>query len=70
MYPYYKLKHLLRIFLGEVSLPPIFFHPFNPLTLDRREKQIERTGKRSLNKVRGSEGAMLFLDYFLLIMGV
>lgn len=24
--------------------PPPFFHPFNPLTLDRREKRIERKG--------------------------
>jgi hypothetical protein len=29
-----------------------FFHPFSPLTLDKREKRIERKGKRSLNKVR------------------
>jgi hypothetical protein len=35
------------------SSPPLFSHPFNPLTLDRREKRIEGKGKRSLNKVRG-----------------
>ena len=33
-----------------------FFHLFNPLTLDRRERRIERKRKRSLNKVRGWEG--------------
>jgi hypothetical protein len=29
-----------------------FFHPFNLLTLDMREKK-DRKGKRTLNKVRG-----------------
>jgi hypothetical protein len=24
--------------------PPLFFHPFNPLTLGRREKRIEGKG--------------------------
>jgi hypothetical protein len=33
---------------------PLFFSPFNPLTLDMREKQ--RKGERSLNKVRGWKG--------------
>jgi hypothetical protein len=36
---------------------PLFFHSFNPLTLDRREKQ----------KDRGKRGVALSLDYFLLI---
>jgi hypothetical protein len=35
--------------------PPFFFHPFNILSLDKREKRIERKGKRSLNKVSGQE---------------
>jgi hypothetical protein len=30
--------------------PSLFFHPFSPLTLDKREKRIEKKGKRSLNK--------------------
>jgi len=30
-----------------------FLPPFNPLTLEKREKRIEREGKKSLNKVRG-----------------
>ena len=50
-----------------------FFLPFNSLTLDNREKKkkrVERKGKRSLNKVSSSRGAMLLLDYFLLIRGV
>jgi hypothetical protein len=33
--------------------PSLFFHPFNPQTLDKRDKRPERNGKRSLNKVRG-----------------
>jgi hypothetical protein len=40
------------------SLPP-FFQPFNPLTLEKREKMIEGKGKKSLNKVRGQRGVML-----------
>lgn len=31
---------------------PPFSHVFNSLTLDKREKRMEREGKRSLNKVR------------------
>jgi hypothetical protein len=31
-----------------------FFHPFNPLTLYKRGKRIEK--KRPLNKVRGLKG--------------
>lgn len=35
-----------------------FFHPSNPLTLERREKRTER------NRV------MSWLDYFLLVRGI
>jgi hypothetical protein len=38
-----------------ILLSSTLFHPFSPLTLDRREKRTERKGKRSLNKVRGWE---------------
>jgi hypothetical protein len=45
--------------------PYLSFHTFNPLTLDKREKWIERKGerkgKRSQNKVRGWKGATLLL---------
>ena len=51
---------------------PSFSYPFNPLTLARREKQIERKGKRSLEKVWSLEQnrASLLLDYFLMIRGI
>lgn len=35
---------------------PLCFQPFNPLTLDRREKRAERKGKRSLDKARVQKG--------------
>jgi hypothetical protein len=62
----------LSCFLGSSST---LVHPFssclfNSLTLDKREKRIERKGKRSQNKVRGEKGATLSLDYSLLIRGV
>ena len=37
-----------------ISLP-FFFCPFNPLTLDEKEKRIERKEKIFLNKVRGQK---------------
>jgi hypothetical protein len=37
---------------------PPFFYPFNPLTLDRRKRRIER------------KGVMLSLDHFLLIRDI
>jgi hypothetical protein len=39
------------------SPPLFFFHPFNLLTLDKREERIARKGRRSLNKVRGGKVA-------------
>jgi hypothetical protein len=50
------------VLLSSTLLHPLFFHPFNSLTLDMTEKeknktkQIERKNKRSLNKVRGRKG--------------
>lgn len=44
---------LLRGFFFLPPSSPRFFHPFNPLTLDKREKRVEGKGKTSLNKVRG-----------------
>lgn len=38
--------------------PPLFFYPFNPLKLDRREKRI-----KTLDRGKG----VTLLDYFLLI---
>ena len=38
-----------------VLLSSTFLYPFNLLTLAKREKRIERKGKRSLNKVRGQK---------------
>lgn len=41
---------------------PLFSpHPFNPLTLDKREKRVEGEGKRSLNKVRGQKESNILL---------
>jgi len=48
------------------SLP--FFLSFNPLTLDRRERRTEEIERKEfLNKVKDRKGAMILLDYFLLI---
>jgi hypothetical protein len=57
------------LFCGFFFLPPfylLFLSLFQPLTLDKREKRIERRGKRSLNKVKGES---LLLDCLLLIRG-
>jgi hypothetical protein len=40
------------------------------LTLDKKEKEIERKEKEFLNKVRDQKGTTLLLDYFLLIRGI
>jgi hypothetical protein len=42
-------------------LSPLFFHLFNPLTFDKREKGIEGKGKRSLNKVWGWKGGSVLI---------
>jgi hypothetical protein len=40
-----------------VLLSSTLSHPSSPLTVDKREKRIERKGKRSLNKVRDGKGS-------------
>lgn len=55
----------LALLLCGFFLPP--FSTSQPLTPDKREKRMERKGKRPLNKVWGGKGVTLLLDYFLLI---
>jgi hypothetical protein len=59
--PFHLLFCLLHLFIWRpelafgYSIGSFFLHPFNPLTLDRREKRLE------------GKGASLSLNYFLLV---